>query len=1093
MGILRRRSGTLRAVFTLLLLGIFVISSVGLALASTTGVINGTVTDTSNGKPLADVRVTAASPSGAYHATTNSRGFYSMTGVYADTYTVSFQIADYQPVSVPGVTVFADQVATVNQALVKSLKTIASVRTHSVSSAYQPNQTTDTVTVGTQEIQQFQGSSFNASETNLLTSLPGAMADSSGYPVIHGGREYEEGFQFEGIPYTDAYSNQFNNSLSIPTAGVSLVQLTPGAGAVNQAGGGFGTFNVVAKRGTYPAYATIGGALGSPGFDHRLNFDYSWATPDGRWSDYLSTANSNESFQYGREKYPYAQISEFYNTRYETDREVLDNLVFRFGHNNSQSLQAFIDLADHHFYQGAGGLNGLCFVSCDPVYVNTWAGIYGMTPDEVTAISPLYPGQSQPIEFLTNASDRAPFTYFQPNQAFKLAYTNNFNSSTYMNITAYRTNSVVTFDGPNPEGSFANDVYILQGGQTSGVTASFQKQLSDKHLFEAGTDVSFLHPIDSYRSDAFSLYGALIGAFSGYVDQAALPYAFINPNDPNCPLGPGGGPAGCGYAYQAFPNASQLKFPQFNQVSSVNRQDYSLYLSDKWTPNDRLNLQVGARLDAATYRLPTPGIDPNTCTTQYYPTTWTPPTTAWDPTGVYHNGTPSFVCDAKATFSFPNDAVKPKIWQPRVGLSYKLGTDTSIRVTYNKAVQFVPIASVDFGEVSQSNYEKPYGGLAPYNPFGVTDANGMLTTNCGITGFAVACRNFGEQLYWINQNFDGIPFQPARPTTSDNWELTLSHQFTKGFLNGVAVSISPWYRKQHDTTASEAAPILGSNGLPQVINGQIVFGPPLLTNLGKEQATGIDFNLTRLITYGLSGQLTASYINEFSSVIPLSSLEDFYPSIVPASVALGNTYRVGFLSPFQATLGLSYRTRSGWRFNPRYTYNIGYPTGVGTLTAAYINGTAFNLPNTNALSGSAPAGPAFYVDPMNPGSLFSPNIAASRGEAETSSPGGKLTPPQGYINLTVEYSPPSSRLTYGFDVENILNRTFAGAQLNGRYQPLATGISGPLTGYSTSSVNYSSYPSAFPLYGTYMNRNGVYVNVPSGLGRTFYFYVQARL
>jgi len=1090
VGTLRRHARTMRAVFTLFFLAIFIASSAGIALASNTGVMSGNVTDAATNKPLADVRVTAASPSGSYSATTNSRGFYSITGVFADTYTVSFQLAGFEPVSATGVSVFADQVATLNESLTKSLKTIAAVRSHGASSAYQPNQTTDTVTVAAPQIQNFQGSTLNGSETNLLISLPGAMADSSGYPVIHGGREYEEGFEFEGIPYTDAYSNQFNNSLAIPTAGVSLVQLTPGAGDITQgSGGGFGTFNVVSKRGTYPAYATLGGAVGNPGFDHRLNFDDSWATPDGRWSNYLSSANSNETFQYGREAHPYAQINEFYNTRYETDRETLDNLVYRFGKNNSQSLQAFVDIAQHTFYEGAGGINGFCFYSCDPVYTGTWSSFYGMTPAQVTSISTLYPGQPSLNATLASASNRAPFTYWQPNQAFKLAYTNNFDPSTFLNITAYRTNAVVTFDGPSSEGSFAGDLHILQGGQTNGITASFQKQLSDKHLLEAGVDISHLHPIDSYQSQSFALFGAIIGT----LDQFALPYAFISPNSPDgCPLTLFGA-TGCGYAFQAHPGATQVNFPMFDQVSTVQRQDYSAYLSDKWQPNDRLNAQVGIRLDAATYRMPTPGIDPFTCTTQYLPATWTPPTTAWDPMGVYHNGVPSFNCDAKATFNFPNNAVKPKIWQPRLGLSYKMGANTAVRVTYNRAVQFVPIASVDFGEVDQGAYTKTYGGLAPYNPFGVTDANGQPTTNCGQPGFFVACRSFGEQLYWINQNFDGIPYQPARPTTSDNYQFTVSHQFTAGLLNGVAISFSPWYRLQHDTIANEASPLPGPNGQPLVVNGVIQFGPPLLTNSGKEQATGIDLNITRQVAYGLSGQLTASYINEFSSVIPLSSLEDFYPSIQPASIALGNLYRVGFLSPFQTTLGLTYQTHSGWRLNPRYTYNIGYPTGVGTLTSAFVNGTAFNLPNTNALAGTAPQGPAFFIDPMNPGSVLNPNIVASRGESETSSPGGKLTPPQGFVNLTVEYTAPQSRLTYGFDVENIFNEVYTGASLNGRYQPIATGISGPLTGYSTSSINYTTYPSAWPQYGGFMNGNNVWVNIPNGLGRTFYFYIQARL
>ncbi|HZZ65085.1 MAG TPA: TonB-dependent receptor, partial [Candidatus Baltobacteraceae bacterium] len=952
MGILRRQQRVLRAAFTLLFLAIFMASSAGMALASNVGVLSGTVTDSANHAPLANVVVTAASGSGSYHATTNSRGFYSMTGVYADTYTVSFQLTGYEPVSAPGVSVFADQVATVNESLTKSLKTIATVRAHSASSAYQPNQTTDTVTVNAPQIQQMQGSAFNISETNLLTSLPGAMLDSSGYPVIHGGREYEEGFEFEGIPYTDAYSNQFNNSLAIPTAGISLVQLTPGAGDVNQGtGGGFGTFNVVAKRGTYPGYATLGASVGGPGFNHGLNFDDSWATPDGRWSNYLSTANANSTYQYGRNQYPYAQIGEFYNSRYEADREVLDNLVYRFGHNGSQSLQAFVDIAQHNFYQGGGGLlDQLCFASCDPVYTGTWSSIFGLTPGQITRISKLYPGQTQGVETLAQASNRAPFTYWQPNQAFKLEYTNALNSSTFLNITAYRTNSVVNFDGPSTEGSFYGDINLGQGGQTTGFTAAFQKQLSDKHLFEAGADVSHLHPVDSYLSDSFGLYSPYLAAINGFFDQYMLPYAFVSPSDPEgCTMQANFGvPNQCGYAYTANPGASQLQIPQFDQIATVNRQDYSAYISDKWTPNDRLNVQAAIRMDAATYRLPAPGIDPSTCTTLYLPTSWTPPTT--------FDAANNWACNAKATFNVSNDSVRPQVWQPRLGISYKLGSDTSIRLTYSRAVQFVPIADIDFGQIDPSAYLTAYGKLAPYDPLGAGTTSCGLATVVGGQSLSVPCRSFGEQLYWANQNFDGVAYQPARPTTSNNYQLTISHQFTSGILNGVAVSISPWYRKQYDTIAAESSPLLSTTGQPIVVNGQILFGPSLLTNNGKEQATGIDFNLTRQVANGLSGQLTASYINEFSSVIPLSSSEDFYPSIVPASVALGNMYRVGFVSPFQATLGLTYHTQSGWRINPRYTYNIGYPTGVGTITAADVNGQPYNLANTNVLPGSAPSG-----------------------------------------------------------------------------------------------------------------------------------------
>jgi hypothetical protein len=328
--------------------------------------------------------------------------------------------------------------------------------------------------------------------------------------------------------------------------------------------------------------------------------------------------------------------------------------------------------------------------------------------------------------------------------------------------------------------------------------------------------------------------------------------------------------------------------------------------------------------------------------------------------------------------------------------------------------------------------------------------------------------------------------------TSDNYQINFQTQFTRGILNGVALSIAPWHRFQHNTTANEAAPVPGPNGLPLVINGVIQTLPPVLTNQGKEFATGIDLNITRESAYGLSGQFTASYINEFSSVIPTSSLEDFYPNILPASLLAGNIYRVGFLSPFQSTLGLTYKTRSGWRINPRFSYNIGYPTGLGTLSAALINGSAFNLPNTNALIGSAPNGPSCFVDPNNPGSLFNPNIVACRGNAEKAFPGGELTPPNTVAAVTIEYTTHHMPISYGVTVDNLFNESFNGPLFNARYQPIATGITGPLTGFSTNPTNYTNYPSAWPQYQNFIGGKRTYINIPANPGRSFYFYIQMR-
>ncbi len=80
------------------------------AFAGTTGTINGLVRDAQSGSPIANVKVTAVSPSQTQTTTTNAAGFYSVQALTPDTYTVSFQLPGYEPSSQPGITVQQDLV-----------------------------------------------------------------------------------------------------------------------------------------------------------------------------------------------------------------------------------------------------------------------------------------------------------------------------------------------------------------------------------------------------------------------------------------------------------------------------------------------------------------------------------------------------------------------------------------------------------------------------------------------------------------------------------------------------------------------------------------------------------------------------------------------------------------------------------------------------------------------------------------------------------------------------------------------------------------------------------------------------------------------
>ena len=105
-------------------------------------------------------------------------------------------------------------------------------------------------------------------------------------------------------------------------------------------------------------------------------------------------------------------------------------------------------------------------------------------------------------------------------------------------------------------------------------------------------------------------------------------------------------------------------------------------------------------------------------------------------------------------------------------------------------------------------------------------------------------------------------------------------------------------------------------------------------------------SISEVNVVGILAQMGSRMINEVSNVIPLSASEDFFPSIPAASLALGNVYRVGFLSPFQATLALRYKTKGGFSVNPVVSFNKGYPIGQGLIGAVFFNGKAVNVPLT---------------------------------------------------------------------------------------------------------------------------------------------------
>jgi TonB-dependent receptor-like protein len=853
------------------------------------------------------------------------------------------------------------------------------------------------------------------------------------------------------------------------------VQLTPGAGSAVFGNNGTGSLNLISKKGSYPSFSSLQLASGGGEYFHGLNGEFGTAAPDNRWSEYFAYSGQNTGFVYGGSAMPpAAQIRSFTSSQVEVDREFVNNFVYHFGANSNRSLQLFYDDAQHTFVQGYGG-NPFCFTTCDPEYQSTIAGISqilggpGLTSAQIETLTGLDPFQSGVNQTLASVN-RAPAEYHQPNHSVKLQFDDNISSSTFFSAKYYHVNSVVTFDFPAWE-EFGG--IIQQGGSTNGITADFTTQLSDKSLLKIGTDFAYLHPVYDQPDPGFGVLATEVGAGDPITASApgagdglgAWEFLDFLPNGPNCPLGVGA----CGYLQSFFPKLP--KIPQNLEQAVTNRQDWSLYVDEAYSFSSKLKVEPGLRLDAVNYRMPAPGVDPTTCTTLYVPASWKPQS----------SGCPI------ATFNVSSDETQPRILQPRFAVSYEVGPNDALRFSYGRSVEFPPLGQVDL-YVPPSAYAE-FSKIPSFDALGTLLTGTTQTASCGIPGYQVPCANYGDQLRWENQNtIEGVPLQPVKPELFDNYDFSYSHQFN----GGLAMKLTPWYRRGYQGTASTQTPLLGPDGKP-IFNsdGTPRYNPPVVTNKGKSHATGLEFLVTKDATNGFSGQFTATYINEYSNVIPLSSSEDFFPSIPVPSLLLGNLYRVGFLSPFQTSLDLNYQTKSGWRISPQFQYNIGYPNDAGLMTAAIINGVPYNILNTN-FSGSinvAPNGTVQYVDPEDPGSLFSPHIAATRGTPDSTWPGGKLSHPVMTANTTIEYNLGHNHLI-GLNVSNIFNSLYSGPLLNTRYQPVATGISGPLTGLHPLPF----YPGLGQAnYGPIVRGQNAYINSPNNIGRTYYIYFQTKM
>lgn len=274
--------------------------------AGTTGTLRGRVFDAATHAPIAGAVIVAAAPSQTAQTTSDASGAFSFISLQPDTYTISGSKPGYDPQSQPGINIVADQSATVEVALQKTLKTIARTTSRSAASLVHSGVTSDVYSVNPAG----QKAAATLSGAGSLTQAYGAIASAPGVNIpsnqqgwyqsvyVRGGDVDQVAYEFDGLPTTR--QSDLAPIATLTSLGNQEVQVyTGGTPATSNSSGLAGYINQVIKTGTFPGYADADLGIGAPAFYHQATVEVGGATPDRAFSYYAGFSGTNQAFRYG--------------------------------------------------------------------------------------------------------------------------------------------------------------------------------------------------------------------------------------------------------------------------------------------------------------------------------------------------------------------------------------------------------------------------------------------------------------------------------------------------------------------------------------------------------------------------------------------------------------------------------------------------------------------------------------------------------------------------------------------------------------------------------------------------------------------------
>jgi len=478
-------------------------------------------------------------------------------------------------------------------------------------------------------------------------------------------------------------------------------------------------------------------------------------------------------------------------------------------------------------------------------------------------------------------------------------------------------------------------------------------------------------------------------------------------------------------------------------------QQYGFGVRDQWTPNSRVSVDWGVRLDGQNLR-------------------WA---------GVKAlNKDLSNTADIGLGYAVLSDSyLHPRVIEPRFSINYLLTPRDSVRFSYGRSASFffgqtagtptnisgvdpvlwsIPAKDAAFPTYNATTGQGPACGSG-WHPTG-TGPNGTYVPNpnvffsgtgtLGIPGNYFQCPNYAASVYWLfDQAFAAPDIGGQNVATYNNWDLAYSHQFR----NGWGAKVTGYLRRGYNTYET----VLLAGGLPDPVTGQQTAGSFQERQTGYQKTLGFEFMLTTPDRDpGWSGFLTANYVNGLTSTPPVAG-SDSLPLVAQFLYQTGTLFHTSYLQPVSAVAGIQYKSRGGWRINPIFSFDGGIPYGVGMTSYGFLNGTLYAIPTGNLGISTPFAGPGLpnqsynatcYDDPAFAGSYLHPKYFACRGNTEPALAGQAFTQPRLYTDLNLEYE--HRGVTYGLYITNLFDNYRGEPAVNQAWQPVATGVGGAQTG-----------------------------------------------